>query len=165
MMKVICNASPIIGLIGIGKLNLLWELFDEVMMPESVYQELIAGDRNSERLLIEEAIERNQIKVIKILGKDIATFLYGKLHLGELETIIGAMEDPSVKFAIIDEKAARAFAATMLVDTLGILGVLKYAKSKGKIQDIRSHMDLLIHNGYRISDSLYHHVLEMVNEL
>ena len=35
MTKVICNASPIIGLIGIDQFNLLWELFDEVLVPEA----------------------------------------------------------------------------------------------------------------------------------
>ena len=165
MIKVICNASPIIGLIGIGKLSLLWELFDEVLMPEAVYNELLAGNRVNESALIMDLIEKGHIKVIKIRGKDTANLLYGKLHLGELETIIGAKEDPSICFAIIDEKAARAFAATMLVDTLGILGVLIHAKSKGKIDAVRPYMDMLIQNHYRISDALYNQVLHQEGEL
>lgn len=34
MIRVVCNSSPIIGLSKIGKLDLLWTLFDEVMIPE-----------------------------------------------------------------------------------------------------------------------------------
>jgi predicted nucleic acid-binding protein len=37
MIKVVCNASPIIGLAILGKLNLLWELFD-VIIPGEVYK-------------------------------------------------------------------------------------------------------------------------------
>jgi predicted nucleic acid-binding protein len=37
MAKAVCNASPIIGLITIGKLKLLWELFEEVYIPQAVY--------------------------------------------------------------------------------------------------------------------------------
>jgi predicted nucleic acid-binding protein len=35
MAKIICNSSPIIGLSIIDKLNLLWEIFDEVYIPEA----------------------------------------------------------------------------------------------------------------------------------
>ena len=34
MLRVLCNTSPIIGLITIGKLDLLWNLFDEVIVKE-----------------------------------------------------------------------------------------------------------------------------------
>jgi predicted nucleic acid-binding protein len=37
MTKVVCNASPIIGLAVLGKLNFLWELF-EVVIPAEVYE-------------------------------------------------------------------------------------------------------------------------------
>lgn len=40
--KFLCNTSPIIGLISIGRLSLLWKLFDEVILPEAVYKELCA---------------------------------------------------------------------------------------------------------------------------
>ncbi len=45
MAKIICNSSPIIGFSLIGKLNLLWEIFDEVYIPEAVYQEVVSGNR------------------------------------------------------------------------------------------------------------------------
>ena len=165
MIKVICNASPVIGLIGIGKLNLLWELFDEVVIPKAVLQELYAGNRKPESSQIKEAIENSRIKVIEIRGSDTAYLLHGKLHRGELETIIGAKEDTDIRFAIIDEKAARKFAAAMFVDTLGIIGILSYAKSRGKIEAVRPYMDQLIQNNYRISDVLYSQVLKNENEL
>jgi len=103
--------------------------------------------------------------VIEIHNNNMVDFLYGKLHRGELETVIGAKEDPSIRFAIIDERAARKFAAYMLVDTLGILGVLTYAMIKGKIEAVRPYMVQLIQNGYRISDAIYNQILKSENEL
>ena len=100
MTKVICNASPIIGLIGIDQFSLLWELFDEVLVPEAVYRELLAENRLQETAQIMDAINNGYIKVVKIRSRKIASLLHGKLHLGELETVIGAKEDPSIKFAI-----------------------------------------------------------------
>ena len=32
-IKVICNTSPIIGLMSINRLSLLWQLFDVVFIP------------------------------------------------------------------------------------------------------------------------------------
>jgi len=164
MIRVICNASPIIGLIGIGKLNLLWEMFDEVLIPEAVYAELKLDPRGNSFPEIADAIENKCIKVLSIRGSEVVSQLYGKLHLGELETIIGAKEDEEISFAIIDERSARAFASTMLVDTLGILGVLVYAKQQGKIDSVKTCMDSLILNGYRISKTLYNTVLTQVGE-
>ncbi len=40
MSRVIVNASPVIGLSMIGKLYLLWRLFDEVYIPTAVINEL-----------------------------------------------------------------------------------------------------------------------------
>ena len=165
MIKVICNASPIIGLVGIGQLSLLWELFDEVVIPEAVYHEICIGNRVHETALIMDAVNNGHIKVVKIRSKDLTDLLYGKLHRGELETIIGAKEDAEISFAIIDEKAARSFASAMLVDTLGILGILSHAKAKGLISAVRPYLDNLIKNHYRISDTLYNQVLKKENEL
>ena len=165
MVRVICNASPIIGLMGIGKLELLWELFDDVLISEAVYQEISAGNRINESALINGAIANGHIRVVKVNGQAIIDLLYGKLHHGELETIIGAKEDPDIGFAIIDERAARSFAATMHVNTLGILGILSYAKSKGLVEAVRPWLDKLIMNGYRISEALYSQVLKKEGEM
>lgn len=44
MIKVGCNSSPIIGLSIIIKLNLLWELLDEVYITEQVYKEIVENN-------------------------------------------------------------------------------------------------------------------------
>ncbi|WP_126428801.1 hypothetical protein [Brevibacillus marinus] len=48
MSKIISNSSPIVGLSILGKLSLLKELFDEVFIPEAVYQEIGFGNTNAE---------------------------------------------------------------------------------------------------------------------
>jgi predicted nucleic acid-binding protein len=40
MKTIISNTSPIIALSMIGKLQLLWELFNRVYVPKAVLQEL-----------------------------------------------------------------------------------------------------------------------------
>lgn len=89
--------------------------------------------------------------------------MYGKLHFGELEVIIAAKE-LDLQLAIIDEKAARKMAAEFLVDTIGILGILLLAKRKGLISYVKSDVDKLRMNGYRISDGLYYQILNIAGE-
>lgn len=39
-IKAICNTSPIIGLSIVGRIDLLWELFD-IYIPQEVYNEVV----------------------------------------------------------------------------------------------------------------------------
>jgi predicted nucleic acid-binding protein len=45
-MKVIVNATPLIALSKINQLELLKQLFDEVIVPRSVYYEVIVKGAN-----------------------------------------------------------------------------------------------------------------------
>jgi len=85
---------------------------------------------------------------------------YGRLHRGELEVIIGAKES-KVDIVIIDEKSARNFAETLLLKPLGTFGILKLAKQRGIIDNIKPYIDTLVKSNYRISKKLY---LEILNE-
>ena len=89
--------------------------------------------------------------------------MYGKLHYGELEVIVGAKE-LNVSLAIIDEIAARKMAAEFLIDTMGIMGMLLMAKKRGIIKEIRPDIELLRRNGYRISDKLFEETLRKAGE-
>lgn len=56
-VKVICNTSPIIGLMAINRLSLLWQLFDEIFIPEAVKKELCATSPEHSKEI--EEIKRN----------------------------------------------------------------------------------------------------------
>lgn len=49
MLKVIVNSTPIIVLCGIGKLDILRELYGEVTIPTVVYREVTAGENPKDR--------------------------------------------------------------------------------------------------------------------
>lgn len=92
MIKVICNSGPIIGLSVIGKLNLLWEIFNEVIIP--IYIEVVEANPNSNygAKELEEAVNKGNIKIYDVKNKTLVDDLYGKLHRGELEVIVAARE-------------------------------------------------------------------------
>ncbi|MEW9093576.1 MAG: DUF3368 domain-containing protein [Clostridiaceae bacterium] len=166
MIKIVCNSSPIIGLSVIGKLNLLWEVFDEVIIPAEVYREVVEANSqdNYGAKDLREAINQGNIAIYNVKNKTLVDDLYGKLHRGEIEVIVSAKE-LEITDVVIDEKAARGFAETMLLQSIGIIGVLIIAKKKGKIKEIKKYLDLLIKSNYRISKKLYENALRKADEL
>ena len=164
-MKVICNTSPIIGLMSIDRLPILWQLFDEVLIPQAVEKELCVSsiEHSKEVEAIKEYITEGKLTVYQVKNEEIVKKMYGKLHYGELEVIIGAKEC-NLPLAIIDERSARKMASEFLIDTIGILGILTLAKKQGLIQCVKPDIDYLRKNGYRISENLYNRILEQNEE-
>lgn len=158
-MEIICNSSPIIGLSAINRLNLLWELFDKVIIPNEVYLEVQNAKTN--RAGVEElkqAVQKNHIQIYHVKNCDLVNQLYGRLHTVELEVIV------SINHVIIDDRSARIMANAMCLKTLGLMGILLIAKEKGYIPEVKKEIDNLISNGYRISLKLYHDVLKKAGE-
>ena len=164
MMKAISNTSPIIGLSIIGKLELLWELFD-IYIPQEVYNEVVIESSNYAigKYELKNAVAEGYIKVYEVKDQDFVAKAYGRLHKGELEVIVGGKE-LGADIVIIDEISARNFAEALMLKPLGILGILKLAKAKGKIQEIKPLIDILMSKKIRISNKLVNQILKEVGE-
>lgn len=165
MSKVVCNSSPIIGLCLLNKIELLWELFDEVIIPQEVYNEVVVTTEvRTGAQELEQAVADGKIKVLQVKNMELVNQLYGRLHHGELEVMVLAKE-LAVKHVIIDDRSARHFADTMMLKTVGLIGLLVLAKQKQKVEAVRPYMDILIRNDYRISIKLYNQILAMAKEI
>jgi len=165
MIKIVCNSSPIIGLCIIKKLNLLWELFEEVHITEEVHAEIVQNNELrhcGEKELI-NAIKDNKIRVYKVKNRELVEAMIGRLHRGELE-VIQAARELNISRVIIDDRPARNRAKDMLLKPIGIIGILQLAKKLGKIDEIKSYLDTLIKEGYRISKTLYIEALKVACE-
>ena len=164
MTKVVCNASPIIGLSKLGLLNILYDMF-EVYVTKEVYNEIVVGKEDNatgkEELI--DAVENGRIKIYEVKDKDLVNKLYGHLHKGEIETVIAARE-MDLTYVIIDERSARSFAKTFFLKPIRILGILQRAKELGKIDSLKPLLDELIDNNFRISRKIYSELLKLVDE-
>lgn len=165
MIKIICNSSPIIGLSIIGKLNLLWELFDEVYITEEVYREIIEGGifRNFGEKELEEAVKEDKIKIYKVKNIEIVEAMIGRLHRGELE-VIQAARELKINNVIIDDRSARNRAIDMLLSPIGIIGLLILGKKVGLLSEVKCYLDMLQNEDYRISKRLYLEALKKSGE-
>jgi len=163
-MKAICNSSPIIGLSIIGKLDLLWELFD-IYIPLEVYNEVVNEGSNQAigKQELRKAVAKGFIKIHEVKCQEFVAKSYGRLHKGELEVIVGAKEI-GASVILIDEKSARNFAETLMLKPLGLLGILKLAKQKEKIKKIEPFIKLLVSKKFRISEKMINQLLKEVGE-
>lgn len=165
MIKIVCNSSPIIGLCIIKKLNLLWELFDEVYITEEVYREVVESNESrhyGEQELI-NSVKDKKIIVYKVRNSELVEAMIGRLHKGELE-VIQAARELNISRVIIDDRPARNRTKDMLLKPIGIIGILQLAKKLEKIDEIKSYLDILIQEDYRISKRLYLEALKTASE-
>ena len=81
--RIICNTSPIIGLISIGKLSLLGELFDELILPEAVYRELCADSSAHQKEIdeIKDCVRKGYFKIYSVKNSDMVKSMYGFEYL------------------------------------------------------------------------------------
>ena len=71
-MNVICNTSPIIGLSAINRLELLWLLFDKVIIPNEVYLEIQNAKTNKTGVKeLTKALEEHNIEIYHIKNRDL----------------------------------------------------------------------------------------------
>lgn len=165
MSRIITNTSPIIALTMIRKVHLLWELFAEVYIPKAVIKELTESTNALDygRQEIMEAIELGKVIPYSIQDEVMVQRMYGKLHAGELETIIGGKE-LEIDFVLIDEIAARNMAKNFFLTPIGTLGILRLAKAQKKVERVKPYIDFLMANDYRIGKTLYEQILKSENE-
>jgi len=158
-MKTVCNATPIISLSSIGKLNILKELFEEIIIPEAVYKEIKSKDRYGYK-----EVESDFIKVNHIKGKIYCELLLNQVELGEAESIILAKEIKA-DILIIDDNIAYKIAANSGLNVIRTLSILLKAKEKGVIKEVKPLLDEMISKGRWYSKRVYMDFLKRINEL
>ena len=162
-MRVVSNASVLIGLSSIGMLFLLRERFPEgIFVPEAVWREVV--DEGGDRPGAQEVSATDWIKVQKVSDKGLVRVLQAELDEGEAEAIVLAHEIRS-KVVLLDERDARQTARRMDLAVLGTLGILVWAKRAGKLESLRAQLDALRSRGkFRFSDGLYERALREAGE-
>lgn len=159
-MIVVCDTSPITNLLQIGQLDILKILFEQIVVPESVYAELVNYEDHKD-----EIESRSWIVVKSVQNTTSVRSLMKRLDQGEAEAILLAREI-SAELIILDERRGRLIAEEYGLKIIGLLGVLISAKRKGYIKELKPHLDKLVFEiGFRVKRSLYNRILKEVNEI
>jgi len=158
---IVSDTSVITNLIDIQHLLLLKQLYQKVIIPQSVYQELsVLGSTAMNQ------IEQSWAEVQSVADKsEIERFQKStRLDRGESEAILLA-QHLNADLLLIDERRGRAEAQRLGLRITGLLGILVEAKKKQLILSVRDLMDQLIaESAFRITPSLYELILEMAQE-
>jgi uncharacterized protein len=159
---IVSDTSPLLNLAVINQLDLLHELYQEIIIPPVVYNELVVAGWNMPGAI--EVEEAAWIQVKSAQNKSVAASLHLQLDPGEAEAIALAIE-LSADLLLVDERKARVVATQLGLPVVGLLGVLVEAKQKRHVTAVRPILDRLIQEAsFWISPELYQHVVSSVGE-
>lgn len=162
-MIVISDTTPLISLIKIGSLDILEKMYQEIIIPKAVYDELVINIDYQNEI---EMIQKSVFIQTKIVEESLSVSLLQrqlKLDLGESEAIVLA-NSINADLIIIDERKARRIAKDIGLNVTGTLGILVQAKQSGLIKKLKPLLDKLIESNIRISKELYEEILKLANE-
>ena len=159
-MIVVSDTSPITNLLKIGRINLLRDLFETVIIPEAVFREI-----NAIELQRTEIQKYSWIRVAKLENHQLFDELIKKVDSGEAEAISLSVE-LSATLLLIDESDGRLEAERIGLEVTGLIGVLIRAKDKGLIEQVAPELIKLVDEaGFWISAGLIRSVLEKIDEI
>ena len=149
MLRVIVNSTPLITLGNIGKLEILRQVYEKIVMPEAVYQE-VSKKQDASSNALRSASE--WILVESIINPADYQMYRSRLHAGEVEVMILAQQSPKADLIVLDDMAARRTAEYLDLTVTGTIGVLIKAKQRGLIPAVLPVLEELESNGFFISE-------------
>ncbi|MFM8887603.1 MAG: DUF3368 domain-containing protein [Chthoniobacterales bacterium] len=139
-MRVVVDSSPLIALARIGRLELLRELFGEIVVPSAVWSELVVADLD--KAGAREVIASGWIRRQDVGDRSSVDNLRRDLGAGEAEAIVLARELPA-DLLVMDEELGRRTARGLGVRVVGLVGVLVEARKRGLLPEAASIAEAL----------------------
>lgn len=162
MRKVIVNTTPLIALSHVGQLNLLKELYGEIIIPQAVYEEVSVKVDSVCKKEVDSSLD--WIRVEKISNQMAKDMYKTQLHEGEVEVMILAKE-VAADVVIIDDANAKKYAKYLKLPVTGTLGVLLRSKQRGYVDKLEPVLRQMVEKGIYISQSLIELCLKQAGEL
>jgi len=160
MKCIITDAGPIIALCKINQFQLVTQLFNQCMITQEVYEEVITGTDHAVSCL-QQAISSNQIKVKP--SNKISLDLLKILDKGEATSISLAIENSQCAL-LIDEAKGRQIAQHLDIPIIGLAGLLLLAKKKQMIKSVLPLLITIRKKGYWLSDKFIKEIAHLSNE-
>jgi predicted nucleic acid-binding protein len=157
----IADATPIILLAKVGRLDLLTLLADEVFLPSPVVREIKRGDPSD---MARQAIESGWGTLVAVRYIPVAVRSQSRLDPGEASVLALALKQPSCT-VVLDDNAGRRAAKQLGLSCIGTLGVLLLAKKAGHIPAVKPIIQDLIRVGQYLDNILIVGVLTGVDEI
>ncbi len=161
MKRRVSNASPIIFLVKLDRLELLRLGVDEVLIPTEVLAEIHAKhDEVTQQL---EGHLNTWIKECRLAQRETVQLLVD-LDEGERAVIAQALQEQVISIAT-DDMAARRLARRLGLEPIGTVGLLLAARKRGMLQSLRADVERLRGLGFWIADDLVQQALHEAGEV
>jgi uncharacterized protein len=158
---VVSDTSPIRALNHLGRLELLHDLFGEVIVPTAVVEELSLPGVKFPSISFRDF---SFIRIESVKNRELVNRLMATLDRGESEALALAVE-LHASAVLIDESLGREKAKQMGLIPFGVLGILLQAKKEGLVGLVEPLLDKLeIEINFFMSADLRAQVLRMAGE-
>ncbi len=158
--KAVINTSPLIVLFKSNLIDILPKICEEIIIPNTVWQEIVESDKNdlpSQQLPKITWGKRTQLASISPI-----ITAWG-LDAGETEVLSFAYENKGYK-VIIDDLAGRRVARTLNIPLIGTAGLLLLAKQNGFLDSITLAIQSLQNSGLWLADDLIQYLIKEAGE-
>jgi uncharacterized protein len=159
MLKVVSNTTPLLSLLKIGKLHLLKELYQEIIIPLEVYKEIEAGRDKAYYINLKTL---DWIKILSI-ENTLSLSYFLDLDKGEAEAIILASEIKA-NLILLDEALGRFHAKHASLKVTGTAGILLKSKKNGLIKELKPLLFELREKKVWLGDDLIKNLLALAGE-
>ncbi len=157
-MLIVADSSALIALAVCDGLDVILKVYDDLRIPEAVYEEIVAPEKPQSDALGEFLVER----VVKVdAGRWVLTA--GGLGRGEIEAM-ALYKQLSADALLIDDHRARVIAEHNHIQCIGALGLLLVAKQRRKLSAITPYVLKLRQSSIFYGDDLLERVLKLAGE-
>lgn len=160
MLDVVSNTTPLQYLHQVGRLDLLTRMYQRVIVPQAVADELRQGELKG--IDVPDLSKLAWVIVQPVTSFDLQQVPAG-LDAGEREALALALgrNDPLL---LLDDAAARRQAKALGIRFTGTLGVLVKGKHAGYITMVRPYLDQLDKAGFYLRPEVRELVLRQAGE-
>lgn len=166
-MIVVSDSGPLISLMKAEQLDLLQKLYQEILIPQAVYQKLTSNDRYAD-----EAVEISRssfIRVVSVRERKAVEILrtVSGLDLGESEAIVYAYADETrADILLMEEEAGRRVAKSLGIRVRGSIGILLHGFDRGILtaDDVEQALAKMRIAKRRIAENLYQYACDYVRK-
>jgi hypothetical protein len=157
-MLVAADSSALVALSTCDALEVLPRMYDDIRVPQAVYNEVVVPGKPQSELL-------KGLLVGRVTTVDLSRWVLaaGGLGQGELEAM-ALYKQLSADTLLIDDRRARAVAENNQISCIGTLGFLLLAKRRGAISQVSPYIEKLRDSSLFYEDELLAKVLSLAKE-
>ena len=161
---LVADSGPLIALGRLGLLSVPQQMFAEVLVTNTVWDEVVGGRARSEHMALHEAQRQGWLMVVPDPTTVPAQFANAMLDEGKRTALSLSLSLAPGCDVLIDERRGRLAAERAGLNVLGTLGLLVRARQLGLIGPVRPLTEGLVASGYHLGRSLVEASLASLGE-